>query len=89
MIWLHFGIAAAVACIVTMALVPPVRKLAFKLDAVDYPSARRINKKPIARFGGVAMFGGILAALATIWLGSEFFDWHYPLHSQAYSQAWL
>lgn len=81
MIWLHFGIAAAVACVVTMALVPPVRKLAFKLDAVDYPSERRVNKKPTARFGGVAMFGGLLAALLVIWIGSEFFDWHYPLYS--------
>ena len=51
-----------------MALVPPVKKLAFIVDAVDYPNARRVNKKPTARFGGVAMFGGLAAGLATIWM---------------------
>lgn len=88
MTWLHYGIAAAVACVVTMALVPPVRKLAFKLDAVDYPSARRVNKKPTARFGGVAMFGGLIAGLLTIWVGSQFFGWHYPLHSPVSRNIW-
>ena len=39
MTWLQYAIVAAVACITTMALVPPVKRLAFKIDAVDYPSA--------------------------------------------------
>ena len=88
MTWLHYGIVAAVACIVTMALVPAVKKLAFKVDAVDYPNARRVNKKPTARFGGVAMFGGLVAALASIWIGTTFFDWHYPLHSPVSRNIW-
>lgn len=88
MTWLHYGIAAAVACVVTMALVPPVRKLAFKLDAVDYPGSRRVNKAPTARFGGVAMFGGLVAGLFSIWLGTQFFGWHYPLHSPVSKGVW-
>lgn len=88
MTWLHYGIAALVACVVTMALVPPVKKLAFKLDAVDYPSARRVNKKPVARFGGVAMFGGLVAGLLTIWIGTHFFGWNYPLHSPVSRNIW-
>ena len=63
MTWLQYAIVAAVACITTMALVQPVKRLAFKIDAVDYPSERRVNKQPTARFGGVAMFGGLLCGL--------------------------
>lgn len=81
MTWLQYAIVAAVACITTMALVPPVKRLAFKIDAVDYPSERRVNKQPTARFGGVAMFGGLLCGLAVIIGGVAFFDWHFPLHS--------
>ncbi len=81
MTWLQYAIVAAAACIATMALVPSVKRLAFKLDAVDYPSERRVNKKPTARFGGVAMFGGLVAGLAVILVGVIFFGWHFPLHS--------
>ena len=36
-------------------LTPLVRILAFKIDAVDYPNARRINKKPMPSAGGLAV----------------------------------
>ena len=35
---------------------PLVRLLAFKIGAVDYPNARRINKKPMPSAGGLAIF---------------------------------
>lgn len=38
---------AAAAFITTFLAVPLVKRLAIKLDAVDYPSKRRINTKPI------------------------------------------
>ena len=41
-------------------LVPPVRTMLTKLRLVDRPSARRINKKPIPRGGGIALFTGTL-----------------------------
>ena len=55
-----FCIAALLACFTT----PPIRKLAWKLGVVDKPSKRRINKKPIARLGGVALFVGLVGSLA-------------------------
>lgn len=88
MTFLQYGIVAAVACIVTILLTPPVKKLAFKIDAVDYPSERRVNKRPTARFGGVAMFGGLVAAMATIVAGVAFFDWNYPLHTLVGRHIW-
>ncbi len=78
MIWLQFAIVALVACIVTVALVPAARFIAFRINAVDYPSARRVNKIPIARFGGVAMFCGLVAAIAVICIGVNFFGWYFP-----------
>ncbi len=81
MTWLQYALVAAVACIATMALVPAVKRLAFKIDAVDYPSERRVNKQPTARFGGVAMFGGLMCSMAVIIVGVAFFGWHFPLHS--------
>ena len=39
-------------------LVPPVRTVLMKLGLVDQPSARRINKKPVPRGGGVALCAG-------------------------------
>lgn len=67
--WLEYGVLFAVAAVVTIALTPLARKLAIKLDAIDYPSARRVNMLPIPRMGGVAIFGGILAALAVAGFG--------------------
>lgn len=76
--WLEYGVLFAVAAVVTIALTPLARKLAIKLDAIDYPSARRVNMLPIPRMGGVAIFGGILAALAIAGFGVYAFGWVDP-----------
>ncbi len=41
-------------------LVPFVKKLAFHIDAVDYPNQRRINKVPMPDLGGLAVFFSFL-----------------------------
>lgn len=41
-------------------LVPFVKKLAFHIDAVDYPNHRRINKVPMPDLGGLAVFFSFL-----------------------------
>lgn len=76
--WPEYGVLFAVAAVVTIALTPLARKLAIKLDAIDYPSARRVNMLPIPRMGGVAIFGGILAALAVAGFGVYAFGWVDP-----------
>ena len=42
--------------ILSLILTPICRELARKLGMVDKPSARRINKTPIPRSGGLAVF---------------------------------
>lgn len=66
---------AAAAFATTFALVPGVKRLAVRLDAVDYPSKRRINKVPIPRMGGLAIFIGLIVALAVQIAGTWLWDW--------------
>ena len=66
---------AAAAFVTTLILVPPVKRLALKVDAVDYPSKRRINTTPIPRMGGLAVFAGIIVACAVQILGTWFWGW--------------
>ena len=77
--WIECIILFAVALGVTIALTPLARRLAIALDAIDYPSARRVNMQPIPRMGGVAIFGGMIAALALALIGAHFWGWTTPL----------
>ncbi|MEW4355211.1 MraY family glycosyltransferase [Streptococcus pneumoniae] len=49
---------------IVVLLTPLVRLLAFKIGAVDYPNARRINKKPMPSSGGLAIV--IAFSIATL-----------------------
>ncbi len=56
---------ALVAFAVTYALTPLVRRVARRVGAIDYPGGRRINTRPTPRLGGVAIYGGFVAAALT------------------------
>ncbi len=45
-----------VSCIFSLALTPLVKRLAFRIGAVDVPNGRKVHEQPIPRFGGVAIF---------------------------------
>ena len=66
---------AAAALITTLVCTPLARRLAIRLDAVDYPSKRRINTKPIPRMGGLAVFAGIAVGMLVRILGSWYLGW--------------
>ncbi|EKU92995.1 Phospho-N-acetylmuramoyl-pentapeptide-transferase [Alloiococcus otitis] len=44
------------AILMAFALTPLVRRLAFKLGAVDYPNQRRVNTQPMPSLGGLAIY---------------------------------
>ncbi|KRM89292.1 undecaprenyl-phosphate alpha-N-acetylglucosaminephosphotransferase [Liquorilactobacillus vini DSM 20605] len=44
------------AGVLSLVLTPLVRRLAFKIGAVDNPNARRVNKIPMPTMGGLAIF---------------------------------
>ena len=55
--------ALIVAAIITFSTTPIAKLIAARVGAMDYPSARRINKKPMPRMGGVAIFFGFLVSV--------------------------
>ncbi len=52
-----------VALAVTFALTPVARVLARKVGAIDMPKARGVHTEPMPRFGGFAIFFGIVTAM--------------------------
>ena len=66
---------AAAAFIATYLCVPLTKRLAHRLGAIDYPSKRRINTKPIPRLGGLAMFAGLCVALIVEIAGIKILGW--------------
>lgn len=61
-------VTAAVAMAVTWVATPWIRKLAFASGAVDDPKRddRRIHKEPLPRWGGIAIYLGIVVALVCV-----------------------
>lgn len=61
-------LAGAIALLVSMGLTPLVRKMAFKYGAVDDPKRddRRVHKEPLPRWGGIAIYGGLLVSLLAV-----------------------
>src|SRR5438309_6946591 len=63
---------AVVALVVVVLLTPAVGGMARLLGAVDAPGGRRLNRSPVPRLGGLALFLGIFVpALAFLHLGHE------------------
>lgn len=61
---INYVLAFIVAFAVSVLATPVVKKLAFKIGAVDVPKdERRIHKKPTALLGGLAIYLGFIASL--------------------------
>lgn len=51
------------AMVVVLIATPQVKRFAHRIGAVDHPNHRRINTKPIANIGGIAIFLGFWIAV--------------------------
>lgn len=60
--WGDIAIAFLLAFITSFVMVPYTIKLAKRVGAIDYPSDRRVNKRPIPRIGGIAVIIGFLVS---------------------------
>ncbi|MBU0580215.1 MAG: undecaprenyl/decaprenyl-phosphate alpha-N-acetylglucosaminyl 1-phosphate transferase [Candidatus Margulisbacteria bacterium] len=56
------------AFFVTILLIPIVKKLAVKWDALDYPGNRKIHDEPIPRLGGLGIYLGFVITLIFVML---------------------
>ena len=57
---------AAIALLIVVLLTPAVGGMARLLGVVDNPDERRLNRRPIPRLGGLAIFMGILVPVARV-----------------------
>ena len=72
---LQVAIVFATAFLVTFCTVPLSRKIAVVLGAIDQPGYRRVNKGPVPRCGGIALYLGLCAAFLVAYVGLRFFGW--------------
>ena len=71
-LWIKLILAALVAYLICFAVTPAVKRFAQMIGAVDQPSERRVNKVPIPRMGGLAIFlGFVLTALLFVPLNTQ------------------
>lgn len=56
----RIGLMIAVPFLFVVLVMPYVRKIAIQVKAIDVPRTRHIHKKPIPKFGGIAIFFGFL-----------------------------
>lgn len=64
-----------IALLVVLVTVPLASKIAWKVNAVDYPSRRRVNTKPTPRMGGISVMLGLLASFSALVILSKAFGW--------------
>lgn len=71
-LWIRLILAALVAYLICFAVTPAVKRFAQMIGAVDQPGDRRVNKVPIPRMGGLAIFlGFVLTALLFVPLNTQ------------------
>lgn len=73
--WIPFSSLFAAALLTSLAATPLARRIAVKLGAIDKPTGRRVNKVPVPRMGGIAIFCGIAAAFAVQYVGTMLLGW--------------
>jgi UDP-GlcNAc:undecaprenyl-phosphate GlcNAc-1-phosphate transferase len=60
--YLLYGIGFLAACLISLLLTPLVKKLAFKVGAVDAPNQRKVHTRIMPRLGGLAIFLAFVGA---------------------------
>ncbi|HEY3248531.1 MAG TPA: MraY family glycosyltransferase [bacterium] len=63
----QYLVAGAIALVITYALTHEMQWIARRLGAVALPGGRHIHGQPMPRLGGLAIFGGVMAALLLTW----------------------
>ena len=73
--WMPYLCLFCASLLVSLGVTPLARRFAIRVGAVDYPGSRRINRTPIPRMGGIAIFAGIVAAFVVQYIGTTYLGW--------------
>jgi len=65
-------VSIIVAALAAILLTPLVKRLAFRIGAVDAPNHRKVHARIMPRLGGLAIFGGFLVGVAILQPESEY-----------------
>lgn len=68
----HYLILGFVGALVTLVATPIVRRFALARGYVHMPNKRDVHVKPVVRIGGIAIFAGVMAAIAAQAVGERF-----------------
>lgn len=71
----HYAALIVIGAIVTLIVTPIVRRLSLRYGLVDQPGGRKVHSEPISRLGGVAIFIGVMAAIAVQAIGEYYGLW--------------
>ena len=55
-------LAFACAALLAWLLVPLTERLAYRINAIDYPNDRSLHEVPTPKLGGLAILAGVLVA---------------------------
>jgi len=71
-------LAFVIALFTSWLLTPYVKKLAFRIGALDKPDGRKVHKGIMPRLGGLAIYlGFVVAVLCSMHLSNGAFAWRY------------
>ena len=59
-------VSLIVAVVAAILLTPLVKRLAFRIGAVDAPNYRKVHARIMPRLGGLAIFGAFLIGVAVL-----------------------
>ena len=62
-------IAFSIALLASLVLAVPVRALALRVGMVDLPGPRKVHLEPIPLLGGLAIYGGVLLGVYSLFQG--------------------
>lgn len=69
---LTYGLSLVMGIGISLLLTPLVRRLAIRINFVDRPGGRKIQAKPVALGGGIAVFGATIITIICAYLFADF-----------------
>lgn len=61
--WLLYLSSFSISFAISMLSTPLAKRISYKVKAIDYPKSRGLNKEPMPRMGGLAIFLGFITTV--------------------------